>query len=56
MRYEGTGYTSHRVIEEYFAISEDDGFDYALYIELSSGEEYGTTLIGDLCYAFKSEG
>ena len=49
--YEGTGCTSHKVIEETFAIYDTDPYDYSAYIELSDGSKYALYLVNDTCYA-----
>lgn len=49
--YEGTGCTSHKVVEETFAIYDTDPYDYSAYIELSDGTKYALYLVNDTCYA-----
>lgn len=53
--YEGTGCTSHKVLEEHFAIFDYDENDYSAYIELSDGSKYGIYLVNGKCYAIKDE-
>lgn len=53
--YEGTGCTSHKVLEEHFAIFDYDENDYSAYIELSDGSKYGIYLVNGRCYAIKDE-
>lgn len=53
--YEGTGCTSHKVLEEHFAIFDYDENDYSAYIELSDGSKYGIYLVDGRCYAIKDE-
>lgn len=49
--YEGTGCTSHKVIEETFAIYDTDPYDYSAYIELSDGTKYALYIVNNTCYA-----
>lgn len=49
--YEGTGCTSHKVIEETFAIFDTDPYDYSAYIELSDGSKYALYIVNNTCYA-----
>lgn len=51
--YEGTGCTSHKVLEETYAVFDSDPYDYSAYIELSSGAKYGLYLVGEMCYALE---
>lgn len=53
--YQGTGCTSHDVIEEYYAIFDYDSCDYAVTIDLSTGEEYSLYLYGDMCFALSGD-
>lgn len=49
--YEGTGCTSHKISDEYFAIFDYDEFDYSAKIELNTGEVYYIYLVDGKCYA-----
>lgn len=49
--YEGTGCTSHEVLEETFAVSDTDPCDYSAYIELSDGSKYALCIVNGTCYA-----